>query len=204
MASRSLFPFLGGSPAERAGGSLDPLLQFRREMDRLFDEVFRYGVPTMTGAGGAMAPRMDIKESEGELKVCVELPGVDQKDVEVTLDGDLLTIRGEKKAEAEDRNENYQIMERSYGSFARSIRLPYAANPDQVQASFENGVLIVTLPKSQAQQRRRIDVKSAVPSESAGGGAAVDRAAAGDKPGVSEAATKEATGAPDAGSFASS
>jgi len=89
--------------------------------------------------------------TENEVRICAELPGVRQDDVEVSMDDDVLTIRGEKKLERKDEKENYHFMERSYGTFQRSLRLPFPVDPNQVQADFNNGVLTVTLP----QTRRR-------------------------------------------------
>jgi HSP20 family protein len=163
MQRRSLLPTpFGGfaTPSLRQGG--DPFLALHREMNRLFDEAFRgFGLPEGESgagfaAGGVVAPRIDVSETEQELKVYAELPGVDQKDVDITLTDDVLTIRGEKKVEREDQQQNYHVMERSYGSFARSIRLPFQANPDQVQATFKDGVLSVTMPKpAEVQQKER-------------------------------------------------
>jgi HSP20 family protein len=185
MATRSLLPFVfGGSPMSRSGGGTDPFLTLHREMNRLFDDVFRgVGMP-MAGAAAegatAMTPRIDVSEDDREIRVCAELPGVADKDVDVTLQDDILTIRGERQAEQEDRQRSYHVMERSYGSFMRSLRLPFAVRPDQIQASFENGVLTVTIPKTaQQQSAHRIQIRGAT-----GGGTAqgVDRAAAGGKP----------------------
>ena len=169
--ARSLFPFVFG------GSQFDPLWQFRRDVDRLVDEVFG-AIPTAAGEGGAvrrLVPDIDIEESEEELRICADLPGVAAEDVSVDLAGDLLTIRGERRAEGRTAARDYHLAERSYGSFARAIRLPFAADPEQVAASFENGVLTVSVPNSAVRQKvRRIAVRGAAPS--------LDRAAAGDKP----------------------
>jgi HSP20 family protein len=163
MARNPLSPFRSGGLAERGGYGGDPFLSLHREMNRLFDDVLRgsFGVPVQSGeqGGGMMMPHMDVSETENEVRICAELPGVSEKDVDVSLSGDVLTIRGEKKLERKDDTENYHFVERSYGTFQRSLRLPYAVDPDQVQASFENGVLAVTLPKGKEQERsRRIQV----------------------------------------------
>jgi HSP20 family protein len=94
-----------------------------------------------------MAPRLDVSETETEVRVEAELPGVDEKDIEVTLSNGRLLITGEKKQEKEEKKKDYHLVERSYGSFARSIGLPFAADPEQVKASFAKGVLTVTVPK---------------------------------------------------------
>jgi HSP20 family protein len=163
MARNSLSPFRSGGLAERGGYGGDPFLSLHREMNRLFDDVLRgsFGVPVQSGeqGRGMMMPHMDVSETENEVRICAELPGVSEKDVDVSLSDDVLTIRGEKKFERKDDTENYHFVERSYGTFQRSLRLPYAVDPDQVQASFENGVLTVTLSKGKEQERsRRIQV----------------------------------------------
>ena len=104
-------------------------------------------------------PHMDVSETEKELRVCAELPGVSEKDVDVRLEDDVLVIRAEKKFERKDEKESYHFMERSYGTFQRALRLPGPVEPEQVQASFENGVLTVTVPKTEQQERsRRIQI----------------------------------------------
>lgn len=158
--ARSLIPFMfdAGFPTPRSFA--DPFLQLHREMNRLFDDALR-GLES-TGAGGfpAMgAPRMNISETDGEIQVEAELPGVAEQDVRVELADDILTISGEKKATNEHKNAH--MIERSFGSFSRSVRLPYPVNPGQVRAEFENGVLTVTLPKSATQDKvHRIEIAS--------------------------------------------
>ena len=96
------------------------------------------------------------------MRIQAELPGVSEKDVDISLDGDVLTIRGEKRQERKQEREGVHISERSFGTFQRSLRLPFQVNPDQVEARFENGVLSMTVPKAQPQERsRRIQVQGA-------------------------------------------
>ncbi len=165
MARNPLSPFGFGGVGERGLGS-DPFLSLHHEMNRLFDDVLRgtFGVPSREGQGGqggTLMPHIDVSETEKELKICAELPGVTENDVEVTLNDDVLTIRGEKKFERRDEKENFHFVECSYGTFQRSLRLPYPIDPEQVQASFEHGVLTVTLPKTGRQERsRKIQVQS--------------------------------------------
>jgi HSP20 family protein len=142
-------PSLWGSRRER--GELatsrdiwDPFASLRRDMDRLFED-FRWGPPTVSGIG--VTPRVDVSETDSEIKIEAEMPGVDEKDVEVVLSDGRLTIKGEKKQEKEEKKKDYHMVERSYGSFARSIGLPFSAEPDQVKANFAKGVLTVTAPK---------------------------------------------------------
>jgi HSP20 family protein len=148
------------------GFGSDPFLSLHREMNRLFDDVFRGSTGQMPssqgqgGEGGMLMPHIDVSETERELKICAELPGVSEKDIDVRLEDDVLVIRAEKKFERKDEKENYHFMERSYGTFQRAVRLPGPVDPDQVQASFDNGVLTVTVPKSEQQERsRRIQIQ---------------------------------------------
>jgi HSP20 family protein len=145
----------------------DPVLSLHREMNRLFDDVFRgAGLPAATGnqgqgrVGNFVNASMNVSETENEIRITAELLGVTEQDIDVSLDDAVLTIRGEKKFERTDDKENFHFGERSYGTFQRSLRLPYPVNPEQVQARFENGVLTVTVPKTGRQERsRRIQVQ---------------------------------------------
>jgi HSP20 family protein len=165
MARNPLSPFRSGGLMGGGFGG-DPFMSLHRQMNRLFDDVLRESTGQMPssqgqgGEGGMLMPHMDVSETDKELKVCAELPGVSEKDVDVRLEDDVLVIRAEKKFERKDEKENYHFMERSYGTFQRSLRLPFRVEPDQVQADFNNGVLTVTLPKTRAQDRsRRIQVQ---------------------------------------------
>jgi HSP20 family protein len=141
-------------------GGPDPFLSLHREMNRLFDDAFR-GAPRGEGQtkspGSLVDARMNVSETEKELRVTAELPGVNESDVDISLDDDVLTIRGEKKFEQArgDDKENYHFVECSYGTFQRALRLPFSVNPDEVRADFQNGVLTVIVPKSAQQQRSR-------------------------------------------------
>ena len=106
---------------------------------------------------------MDVTDSDRELIVTAELPGLHEKDFEVTLAGDVLTIRGEKKVENENRNGGSYYVERRFGSFSRSIRLPFEADEENVEANYDKGVLTIRIPKPLEVQRavRRIEVKAA-------------------------------------------
>jgi HSP20 family protein len=126
----------------------EPFASLRRDMERLFEDFSRgagWGPPVVSGVG--VAPRVDVSETDTEIKIEAEMPGVDEKDVEVVLSDGRLTIKGEKKQEKEEKKKDYHVVERSYGSFARSIGLPFDADPGQVKATFAKGVLTVTVPK---------------------------------------------------------
>jgi len=156
MARQSLMPVAGNLIGR------DPFLSLQRSMNRLFEDVFRGSMPAASENGDiySVMPQMNISETDKELRVTAELPGVAEKDVDVTLDDDILTIRGEKKLENKEDKENYHMIERSYGQFQRSIRVPHSVKGDQVQAHVENGILTVVLPKNEAQEKtRHIEVK---------------------------------------------
>ncbi len=163
MLGRGLVPFRTLTPANREEMA-DPFLAIRREIDRLFDEFTR-GFPTVFGTTSATAllPEVDLTEDERSYRVTVELPGVDPKDVQVELRGDVLVIRGEKRDEHEEKGENRHLVERRFGRFERMIRLPAEVDVEQAEAVFDKGVLRITLPKPETAQQpvRRIEVKAA-------------------------------------------
>ncbi|MBI1879547.1 MAG: Hsp20/alpha crystallin family protein [Chloroflexi bacterium] len=167
MAIKDLVPWKRNDKNVLVRRDDEPFYAFRREMDRLFDDFFGRGFALTPFSGGFMesfgefSPRVDVTENDKEVKVIVELPDLEDKDVEVSLSNDVLTISGEKKAEKEDKGENFYRMERSYGSFQRAISLPAEVESDKVEATFKNGVLTVTLPKTaSAQNRKKIAIKA--------------------------------------------
>jgi len=136
-------------------------------MDSLFDS-FIGGLPAFSGmfgsSGGrgfALTPHVDVTETDKEIVVEAELPGIDEKDVSLSLQDGVLMIRGEKKHEHDEEKENYRMMERRYGSFQRSVQLPDTVDEDKVEATFNNGVLKVSLPKRPEAigKQRKIPIK---------------------------------------------
>jgi len=123
----------------------DPFMTLHREMNRLFDDVFR-GFDMSPFGGMGRWPNLEVVETDQEVRVCAELPGLDEKDVEVTMNDGVLTIRGEKRSEIEDKQ--HAFSERYYGHFERRIPLAWEVDDHKVAATFKNGVLTVTLPKS--------------------------------------------------------
>jgi len=148
------------SPRER-----NPLDSFRREMDRLFEDFWGDGKPMRAfRAAEGFWPDVDVKDTDKELNVSVELPGLDEKDVEVLLSQEALTIRGEKREDSEQDKGGYHYAECRYGAFERTIPLPASVEADKVKATFKKGVLRVSLPKTpeaQAEaQRKTIPVQA--------------------------------------------
>ena len=164
---RSLVPWRGGSQSPAARDDFfDPFLNFRREVDHIFDSFLEgFGARSAAAGNGwlSLAPAVDVAKSEKELVITAEMPGVSEKDVEVTLTDDLLTIKGEKKAEREQKDGNYTYAERRYGSFSRSVWLPFQAGDVEIDAKYDKGVLTIRVPKPADAQKaaRRIEVKAA-------------------------------------------
>ncbi|MDV3256508.1 MAG: Hsp20/alpha crystallin family protein [Sphingomonas sp.] len=150
MPSRFLTPFSGRGMLAR-----DPFLDLHREINRLFDDSLRTMRQGDEAGGSAMMlnPRVDITQTSDGWEISVELPGVSQDDIDLRLDGDLLTISGEKRDER--KNEKSRFVERSYGSFTRSFQLPFAPDPEKVTADCDRGVLTIKLPKEAEQDKSR-------------------------------------------------
>jgi HSP20 family protein len=144
----------------------DVFSAMREEMDRMFGR-FEHGWPRwptlLRREGSITVPELDVRENTNSIIVEAELPGVDEKDVSVTLANGMLTIKGEKKHEKEEKGENYYMAERSFGSFERSIRLPDTVDEGKVEAKFDKGVLKVTAVKKPeaVKAERRIEIKKA-------------------------------------------
>lgn len=152
----------------------DVLRSLRGEFDRMFDRFAEFGMPSLRrmfgmepfrrweGGFGLAAPAVDMSEDDKAYKITAELPGVEAKDVEVSLSGDMLLFKGEKQQEKEEKAKNYYLSERSYGSFQRAFQLPEGVDRDRVAADFSKGVLTVTLPKTAEAQKqsKKIEVKA--------------------------------------------
>lgn len=132
----------------------------RKEVDRLFDRFFESGWPE-TPALGDWEPTVDVTEDKDTVTVKAELPGVEQKDIGVSLQDGVLTIKGEKQAEKEEKDKRHHRVERSYGAFLRAIRLPAAVETGKVTATFKDGVVTITLPKAPEAKGTTIPVKAA-------------------------------------------
>jgi len=135
------------------------LERMRREMDRLWDSFFETRSRRRGTEIAEWVPSLDVSETKNEIVVKAEIPGIDPKDIDISLLNDVLTIKGEKKQEKEEKEENYHLIERSYGSFSRSIRLPKEVQGDKINASYKNGILKVMLPKSEEAKKREIKIR---------------------------------------------
>lgn len=155
--ARSFLPDVFG----RASGS-DMFSNLHREIDRVFQDFGRGGMPSLGEFGrNGMSMKVNVAEQEGAVEVTAEMPGCAAEDIDVQLKDGVLTIKGEKKVEKEDKQKDYHVMERSYGMFERSFTLPAEVDGSKVEAAFDKGVLKVTLPKlPEAQSRaQKITVK---------------------------------------------
>jgi HSP20 family protein len=159
MNLKSLIPIGRGrlSPWARTN---DPFMTLQREVERVFEDFSR-GWPTFAAGTTELTPKMDATETDKEFELTFELPGLEEKDVEVNVADNVLTIRGEKKAEKEQKEKDYRVVERSYGSFARSVELPEGIDPNAVRATITKGVLKVTVPKPAPAMTKKVEIKAA-------------------------------------------
>lgn len=132
--------------------------ELHREMDRLFEDFFGRSAKRETLAERVWAPAVDVIDKKDKIVVKAELPGVEKKDVKVTVEGDVLTIRGERKAEEKVKDEDYYACELCYGSFSRSVYLPVKVDPAKIKAEFKDGILSVTVPKAKEAAPKEIEV----------------------------------------------
>lgn len=155
-------------------GSRSPFETLRREVDRLFENFYPLGrhfpsrafgleVPRLSAAEWAIAPAVDIAEKDDSYEITAELPGLNERDVDIKLSSGTLTIKGEKSVEKEDERKDYYLSERHYGSFQRSFQVPEGVDADKIDATFSKGVLTVKLPKTPEAKKmeKRIDIKAA-------------------------------------------
>ncbi|MGI9405897.1 MAG: Hsp20/alpha crystallin family protein [Hyphomicrobiaceae bacterium] len=164
MTLPSLLPSLWGRNDDRD----NTFQSLQHEIDRVFDEFKKgFHLPTLTGGNGNstphFSPRVDVTETDKAIEISADLPGVDEKDIDVTVADNVLTIKGEKKTEKEDKTKDYHLIERSYGAFHRAIPLGFDVDDKKVDAKYDHGVLKITLPKppEAAAKTRKIPVKAA-------------------------------------------
>jgi HSP20 family protein len=135
------------------------MVTLREKMNRMFEDVFTGRTEEgKDRASSTWAPSVDIFETEKELVLTAEIPGVDEKDIEIKIEDNTLSLKGERKFEKETKEENYHRIERSYGSFFRAFALPHTIDPEKIQATHENGVLKITMPKREERQPRKVKI----------------------------------------------
>lgn len=165
---RYVIPWRWGNRGVSTGREAEgyPVDAFQREMNRLFEDFFKgFGVrPAAEDMGSLVgfSPQVNMTEDEKSIQVSAELPGLDEKDIEISLTKDSLTIKGEKKEEAEHKDRETYFMERSFGSFTRVIPIPKDVDTEKSEASFKKGVLTISLPKleKETQTHKKIRIKS--------------------------------------------
>ena len=133
--------------------------RMRREMDRLWDSFFEGGLRKRTEGAGEWLPSLYVAETKNEIVVKAEVAGMDPKDIDISLSDGVLTIKGEKKQEKEEKEADYHLTERSYGSFTRLVQLPKEVQSDKISASYKDGILKITLPKSEEAKKKEIKIK---------------------------------------------
>jgi HSP20 family protein len=160
MAKRSLIPWRRERDIARAS---DPFRALRWEMDDLFRRFFGERELVPFGEGEGFVPAVDVAETDKEVRVTAELPGMEEKDIDLSLTDDTLTVKGEKKTEREEKSAGGYYAERTYGAFERTVMLPCEVDSAKAKASYSKGVLTVTLPKSPsaAKKSKKITVSSA-------------------------------------------
>lgn len=129
---------------------------FRKEIDQLFNDFFSIGPSSLSESG--WMPTVDVEEDDKEVRIRAEIPGIEEKDLSVTLENDILTIAGEKKEEKKEENRRYVVSERRFGSFHRAIRLPEGIDRDKIEAGFKNGVLKIAIPLVEAPEKKRVKI----------------------------------------------
>lgn len=165
MALEDIVPFRNRkrSLARRDSNQDYPFFALRHGLDRLFEDFFKgFDIEPFGGTAMTFVPRLSVEDKENQIEITAELPGLDEKDIDISIVDDVLTIRGEKKDESEEKGKDYYRSERLYGAFSRSIQLPAGTDDSKIAASVKKGVLTVTVPKSPQVQakRKKIEVKS--------------------------------------------
>lgn len=139
---------------------LPTISSIQSEINRMFDRFLRgWELPEFGAETGAWLPAVDLSETADKIIVTAEVPGIDPKDIDISVQGDTLRIKGEKKEEKEEKGKNYYRMERRYGSFSRSIDLPSSVDVSKVNAEYKNGVLQITMEKKETAKPKQIQVK---------------------------------------------
>jgi HSP20 family protein len=167
MNLRSLVPSGNGGNPQRSPAPASLFGSLYRDIDRLFDEFARS--PLAGQAQVNLVPSIDVSEADNEIVISAEMPGLERGDIEISIEDDVLTIRGEKKVEQEKDDKNYHVSERVYGVFYRALQLPPGVDTSKIQATMSNGVLKVAIPKPAKAEPQKIEVQEASKSASGPG-----------------------------------
>lgn len=151
---RSLIPYSWRTDLGQKD-DFDPFAAMQKEINRVFSD---FGRSTPSKFDAPLSPHIDVAETDASVEVTAELPGIDEKDFDVVLHDDLLTIKGEKKSEREEKKKDYHVVERSFGSFSRTIRLPFEADAEAVKASFAKGVLKLSIAKPVEAKNKTVKI----------------------------------------------
>ncbi len=135
------------------------LFGLKSNMDKLFDEFFGLDKGIWPESALNVVPAVDLEETEDAFKITAELPGMTKKDIKITLENNVLSISGEKKAEKETKDKNYHRVERSYGKFHRAFELPGVVNREKIEAEYKDGILSISVPKTEEAKPKQIEVK---------------------------------------------
>lgn len=148
------------NPARELAAFPTDVMDMQREINRIFENFFKGGLTEDSTLGTSVwTPSVDVAERDDDFQVKVELPGVNKEDVKITMQDNILTIRGEKKQEKETKNSQFHRIERSYGAFQRSFTLPMKVKQDKIDASYKDGILTISLPKAEEAKAKQIEVK---------------------------------------------
>lgn len=139
---------------------LQDIFSTRRDIDRIFDNFFGNHGVSHSRTDSAWAPPVDVVDAEDHVEFHAEVPGLSEDDVHVSVTENVLTIKGEKKSESEDKNTGYHLVERNYGQFQRSFSLPKNLRTDDIDASFKNGVLSISVPKTKKEEAKEIPIRT--------------------------------------------
>ena len=163
MLNFALIPWRSKTERSDDNGGTTAVTQFRSEIDQLFDQFFSdpfgFGLRGLSeGWTGTWVPTLDVSESEDEVTIRAEVPGVDPEDLDISVSGDFLTLSGEKKEETEEREQSFYRSERRFGQFRRQVALPSFVDKENVSAEYKNGILVISLKKTAEAKPRRIPV----------------------------------------------
>jgi len=134
------------------------LVSIQDEMNQLFDDFFGRPVTRTEWTEGVWSPTVDVSEDEDNVIIKAEMPGTKKEDVKISIQDNVLTLKGQKKQEKEEKDKNYHRVERSYGSFCRSFQLPTSVKTDKIKANYKDGVLNITLPKTEEVKPKEIPI----------------------------------------------